>query len=76
MKIIFIGSRYWLPAASPKIRAPTIESALEVKLGILRSLSLKISKASIIIKASKKAGNGILFLCAAKLIIKRVGIIS
>jgi len=34
-----------LTAASPKIRAPTIDMAELAKLGSFRSLSLKISKA-------------------------------
>ena len=46
-----------LTAASPRIRAPTIDRALP-PLGFLKSLSLNISKEVIMMKASKKAGKG------------------
>ena len=45
-------------AASPKIRAPTVERALVVKVGLLRSHSLNISKANIIIIVSTNVGKG------------------
>jgi len=72
--IIIIGDTIpAFTAASPSIRAPTIDRALLEKLGILKSLSLNISNDIIIIKASKKAGNGTDSLCDAKLISKSVG---
>ena len=72
--IIIIGDTIpAFTAASPKIRAPTIESALLEKLGILKSLSLNISNDIIIMNASKKAGNGTDSLCEAKLINRSVG---
>ena len=59
MTIIIIGDTIpAFTAASPKINAPTIEIAELAKLGSLRSLSLKISKAIVISMASKKAENG------------------
>ena len=72
--IIIIGETIpAFTAASPRIKAPTIERALLLKLGILKSLSLNISNDTIIINASKNAGNGTDSLCEAKLINKSVG---
>ena len=57
--IIIIGDTIpAFTAASPRIKAPTIEMAEEAKLGSFKSLSLKSSKAISIIIASKKAGKG------------------
>ena len=75
--IIIIGDT--IPAAtaaSPNIKAPTIDRALPAGFGTLISLSLNISKAIIIIIASKKAGKGTPSLWVAKLTSKSVGIIS
>ena len=67
--IIIIGETIpAFTAASPSIRVPTIERALLVNDGILKSLSLNISNDIIIIKASMKAGNGTDTLCEVKLI--------
>jgi len=75
--IIIIGDTIpAFTAASPKIKAPTIERALLEKLGILKSLSLNISNDKSIIKASKKAGNGTPLRCIAKLTSKSPGNIS
>ena len=72
--IIIIGDTIpAFTAASPSIRAPTIDRALLEKLGILKSLSLNISNDIIMINASKKAGNGTDSLWEAKLISKSVG---
>ena len=57
--IIIIGDT--IPAdtaASPRINAPTIDSAELAKLGNFKSLSLKISNDVIITKASIKVENG------------------
>ena len=75
--IIIIGeTNPAFTAASPRINAPTIERALLLKLGILKSLSLNISKDIIIINVSKKAGNGTDSLWEAMFINKSVGNIS
>ena len=75
--IIIIGETIpALTAASPKIRAPTIDIAELAKLGSFRSLSLNISNAMVIKRASKKAENGTFSLCAAMLTISSVGSIS
>ena len=75
--IIIIGETIpAFTAASPRINAPTVERALVVKVGPLRSPSLRISKAIIIIIASKKAGNGTDALWEAKLTSNWVGSIS
>ena len=75
--IIMIGDTIpALTAASPRIRAPTMERALVVEVGSLRSHSLNISNEANIIIASIKAGNGTVDLCAAKLIKSWVGNIS
>ena len=72
--IIIIGETIpAFTAASPNIKAPTIDRALLLNDGILRLLSLNISKDNIIIKASKKAGKGTFSLWEAKLINKSVG---
>ena len=72
--IIIIGETIpAFTAASPKINAPTIDNALLLKLGILKSLSLNISNDIIIINASKNAGNGTDSLWEAKLISRSVG---
>lgn len=72
--IIIIGETIpAFTAASPNIKAPTIDRALLLNDGILRSLSLNISKDNIIIRASKNAGNGTFSLWEAKLINKSVG---
>ena len=63
-------------AASPRIKAPTIDRAEVDTFGILRSLSLSISKDSIISSASKKAGKGTELLWDAKLIKNSNGNIS
>ena len=63
-------------AASPKIKAPTIEIAELAKLGSFKSLSLSISKATVIRIASKKAEKGTFSLWAAILTISSVGNIS
>ena len=63
-------------AASPNIKAPTMEMAELAKLGNLRSLSLNISKERIIRIHSKKAEKGTSSLWAAILINNSVGIIS
>ena len=47
-----------LTAASPRIKAPTIERAELAKLGNFKSLSLRISNAIVINNASTKAENG------------------
>ena len=65
-----------LTAASPRIKAPTMDRAEVDTFGILRSLSLNISNDSIISRASKKAGNGTEFLWEAKLIKNSRGSIS
>lgn len=75
--IIIIGETIpALTAASPNIRAPTVDKALDVKDGLLKSHSLNISKENAIKRASKKAGNGTLDLCEAKLTSNSVGSIS
>ena len=57
--IIIIGDTIpALTAASPSIKAPTIESVLPDTLFDLISLSLRISNENIMIIASTKAGNG------------------
>ena len=65
-----------LTAASPNIKAPTVDKALEVKDGLLRSHSLNISNANAISIASKKAGKGTLDRWEAKLTKSSVGNIS
>ena len=55
-----------LTAASPKIKPPNIEIALPLVADIRTSLSLNISKQSIINKASVKAENGTLSLWALR----------
>ena len=61
--IIIIGDTIpALTAASPRIRAPTIEIADPPMFGIRISPSLKISNDKSINKASKKAGNGTVLL--------------
>ena len=75
--IIMIGDT--IPAdtaASPKIKAPTMEMAELAKLGSLKSLSLNISNDRIINIASVNVENGTFFLCAAILISNSMGIIS
>ena len=47
-----------LTAASPRIKAPTIEMAEDANDGIFRSLSLNISKDIIMMVASTKVENG------------------
>ena len=57
--IIMIGETIpALTAASPKTRAPTIDRALVVKVGSLKSHSFNISKDDSINMASKKVGKG------------------
>ena len=57
--IIIIGDTIpAFTAASPNIRVPTIDRALDVNVGILKSLSLSISNDIIIINASINAGKG------------------
>ena len=57
--IIIIGETIpALTAASPRIRAPTMEMAEEAKLGIFKSLSRSISNEIIISKASVKVEKG------------------
>ena len=63
-------------AASPRIKAPTVDRALVVNDGLLKSLSLRISKEVIIIIISIKAGKGTVSLWDAKLISRLVGNIS
>ena len=66
--IIIIGDT--IPASTaalPNIKAPTVDIALVVKFGLLRSLSRNISKEIIIIIASINAGNGTDALWIAKL---------
>ena len=53
-------------AASPIIIPPNIEIALPPTLGLLVSLSFRISNASIIRRASTNPGNGTPCLCEAK----------
>ena len=75
--IIIIGDT--IPAdtaASPNIRAPTMDRELLAKLGIFKSLSLNISKENIISIASIKAEKGTFSLCPAILSRSGVGIIS
>ena len=61
--IIIIGEMIpALTAASPSINPPRIDAELPTLLGILTSLSLRISKATIMIRISKNAGKGTL-LC-------------
>ena len=75
--IIIIGDTIpALTAASPRIRAPTIEIAELAKLGNFKSLSLSISNAIVIRIASKNAEKGTFSLCAAILTISSVGNIS
>ena len=63
-----------LTAASPNINPPRIDTELPTLLGILISLSLNISNAIIIIKISKKAGNGTIVCCSIKFKRRLVGI--
>ena len=75
--IIIIGDTMpALTAASPSMRAPTIERADDAKLGIFKSLSLSISNDIVIIKASMNVEKGTPSLWAAILINNSVGIIS
>ena len=75
--IIIIGETIpAFTAASPRIRAPTMEMAELAKLGSFKSLSRSISKDTIIKNASTKAGNGTFSLWAAILINNSIGIIS
>ena len=75
--IIMIGDTIpALTAASPKMRAPTMEMADPPIFGILRSPSLNISNDSSIINASKNAGNGTVLLWDAKFISSSSGSIS
>ena len=67
--IIIIGDT--IPASTaalPNIRAPTVDIALVVKFGLLRSHSLNISKAVIMRMASMNAGKGTLARWEVKLI--------
>ena len=75
--IIIIGET--IPAdtaASPRIRAPTMDRAELAKLGNFKSLSLNISKDVIISMASIKVEKGTFSLCAAMLVKSGVGNIS
>ena len=75
--IIIMGDT--IPAftvASPNIRAPTVDRALVVKVGLLRSHSLSISKENIMINASINVGNGTDILWDVKLTNSLVGNIS
>ena len=75
--IIMIGDT--IPAdtaASPNIKAPTMDKAELAKLGSFKSLSLKISNDVIIRIASINVENGTFSLCAAILVSNGVGSIS
>ena len=75
--IIMIGDTMpALTAASPKIRAPTMEMAELAKLGSFKSLSLKISNEIIIRIASMNVENGTFSRCDAILTSNCVGNIS
>ena len=63
-------------AASPRTMAPRMLMAFPDTWGILRSLSLRISKIRIIPIASIKVGKGTPFRCWAKFTIRVRGIVS
>ena len=75
--IIIIGETIpALTAASPRMRAPTIEMAELAKLGSFRSVSLNISNEVIIMIHSVNVEKGTFSLWAAMLINSSMGIIS